>query len=175
MLQSMPDEVSSIARAAVALLFLFAASAKLARPTSTSAALGVLRVPGAYRAAVTRLLAVVEVAIAGALFVVDSRAVLLAPTVLLVGFSLFLGHLAYRRSPVACGCLGDLGSRSHGLGLSRNLCLLGLVAVAASGDPSGTTLWSVLGGAQAAALLTVLTEGIYVIHGLRALEVAYRA
>ena len=171
----MPDELSSIARAAVALLFLFAASAKLARPASTSAALGVLRIPGEHRTAVTRLLAVVEIAIAGALVAVGSRAVLLAPTVLLVAFSLFLGQLAYRRSPVACGCLGDLGSHSHRLGLSRNACLLGLLAVAAVGDPGGITWWSVLGGALVAALLIVLTEGIYVVHGFRALEVASRA
>jgi hypothetical protein len=174
MLPAVPIEVSSIARAAVALLFLVAASAKLARPESMSAALGVLRVPPGYRTAVTRILALVEAAIAAALFAVDGRAVLLAPTLMLLAFSVFLGQLAYRRSPVACGCLGDLGSHSHRLGLFRNLCLLGLLAVAASGGPGETTLWSVLGGLLVAALLTVLTEGIYVVHGLHALEVASR-
>jgi hypothetical protein len=164
---AIPDEIASIARGAVALLFLFAASAKLARPSSTSAALGVLRVPEKYRTGVTRLLAVAEVVIAAALLTIDDRSALLAPAVMLLAFTLFLGYLAYRRSPVACGCLGDLGSQSHRLGLSRNLCLLGLLALAASGDPGGTTLWSVLGGTQVAVLLVLLTEGIYTVHGLR--------
>jgi hypothetical protein len=174
MLEAIPPEVSSIARAAVALLFLLAASAKLVRPASTSAALGVLRIPNRYRTTVTRVLALVEVAVAASLLLVESRTVLLAPAAMLLGFSVFLGHLASRGAAVACGCLGDLGSSSHWLGLSRNLCLLALLAVAAGGDPGGTTPWSVLGGAQVAVLLIVVTEGIYVVRRLHAQEVAYR-
>jgi len=175
MLQAIPFEVSSIARATVALLFLLAASAKLVRPAATSAALGLLRVPNRYRTIVTRLLALVEVVVAASLLLIESRTALLAAAVMLLGFSVFLGHLAYRRAAVACGCLGDLGSRSHWLGLSRNLCMLALLALAAGGDPGKTTLWSVLGGAQVAVLLIVVTEGIYVVGRLRAQEVASSA
>lgn len=172
---AIPVEVSSIARAAVALLFLLAAAAKLAQPAATSAALGVLRIPDRHRTIVTRLLALVEVAVAASLLLVPSRAALLAPAVMLLGFSGFLGYLASRRATVACGCLGDLGSRSHALGLIRNLCLLALLALAAGGDPVGTTPWSVLGGVQVAVLLIVVTEGGYVVGRLHAQEVADRA
>lgn len=165
-----PSEVSSTARVAVALVFLFAASAKLARPTSMSAALAVVQVPREYRAAVVRLLAVVEVAVAVALLTVQTRVVLLVPAVTLVAFSAFLGYLAYHRSSAACGCLGDLGSQSHWLGMTRNLCLLGLLALAAGSVGAETTAWSVIAGAQVAGLLVLLTEGVYVIHGLRVLE-----
>ena len=165
-----PSELSSIARVAVALVFLFAASAKLARPASMSAALAVLRVPRDRRAAVTRLLAVAEVAVAVALLTVQNRAVLLLPAVTLVAFSAFLGYLAYHRSSASCGCLGDLGSQSHWLGLTRNLCLLGLLALAAGSGGGATTPWSAIAGVQVAGLLVLLTEGVYVIHGLRVLE-----
>lgn len=174
MLEAIPAEVSSIARAAVALLFLAAAAAKLVRPAATSAALGVLRIPDRYRVTVTRLLALVEVAVAASLLLVDSPAALVAPAVMLLVFSVFLGHLAHRGSSVACGCLGDLGSESHWLGLSRNLCLLALLALAAGGETARTTAWSVLGGAQVAVLLIVGTEGIYVIRRLHVQEMAYR-
>ncbi|MGH3938531.1 MAG: MauE/DoxX family redox-associated membrane protein, partial [Pseudonocardiaceae bacterium] len=153
------------------IFFLVSGTAKLARPKSTSAALGVLRVPGRYRPVVTVLLAVCELVVGIALLLVDGPAVLILSAIMLVGFTVFLAYLASRSEATACGCLGDLGSANNSLGLIRNASLLGLLAQAAS-VPGAVTPGAVLGGLQVVLLLIALTEGLYVIGGLRTLRMA---
>lgn len=166
-------DLAAIARSAVAIFFLVAGAAKLAQPTSTSAALGVLRVPPGYRPAVTILLAAGELAVGTAVLLTGGRAILMLPAIMLAAFTGFLAHLASRKEKTACGCLGDLGSANSSLGLIRNLCLLGLLGLAASASTT-VTPGAVLGGLQLVLLLVALTEGVHVIGRLRGLRMAPR-
>jgi hypothetical protein len=167
------ENIAAIARSAVGIFFLVAGTAKLARPKSMSAALGVLRVPDSYRPAVTVLLALGELIMGVALLLVGGRAILILPAITLVTFTLFLTYLASRREATACGCLGDLGSANNLLGLIRNVCLLGLLVIATSASADATP-GAMLGGLQIVLLLIALTEGLHVIGGLRTLRTASR-
>ena len=98
------------------------------------------------------------------------KAAIAASAAALLAFSAFLTFLATRGSSVPCGCIGDLvGNRGRGVGIARNLCLLGLLALAASqpGDPSAVTLAV---GAQVALLLILLSEGLPIIASILALK-----
>lgn len=163
--------LAAVARSAVAIFFLVAGVAKLVRPSPTSRALGVLRLPRRYRFVAAVALALGEITVGAILVGLGGRAALIPPAIMLVIFTTFLGHLAYRRERTACGCLGDLGSASNSLGLIRNICLLGLLGVAA-GTSAEVTPAAMLVGLQVTLLLIVLTEGLYVILGLRALREA---
>ncbi len=164
---------AAIAQSAVAIFFLVAGIAKLAQPKSTSGALGVLRIPDSLRPAVTILLAATELAVGITLLLIHGRAILIVPAIMLITFTAFLARLTYREEATACGCLGDLGSANNSLGLIRNTCLLGLLALAAS-VPTTITPGAMLGGLQVVLLLIALTEGVHVIGRIHTLRMASR-
>jgi len=161
--------LAAVARSAVAIFFLVAGVAKLVQPSSTAQAWGVLRLPRRYRSAAAVALALAEMTVGAVLVGLDGRVALIPPAIMLVIFTTFLTYLAYHREGTACGCLGDLGSASNLLGLMRNICLLGLLGVAA-GTPAEVTPGAMLVGLQVTLLIIVLTEGLYVIMRIRTLR-----
>jgi hypothetical protein len=158
-----------VAASTVGAFLVASAALKLVRPAGAAEALQAARLPRGLAAPAARAVAVLELAVASALLAVPGGAALGAAAALLVVFSGFLAYLAVRRPGTPCGCLGDLGSSDHRIGLGRNAALLALVAVAALGGAPGPDALAVAVGVQLALVVAVATEGIVLARGLRAL------
>ncbi len=114
---------------ALALLLLVAAAAKLGDPTSASVALGQAGLPGGPQ--VVRLLALVEVAVAGAVLLVGGLVPAVALGLLHLGFAGFIAQLRRAAGAKAsCGCFGGAEAPADLLHVVVNLDAGGLVAVA---------------------------------------------
>jgi len=114
---------------ALALLLLVAAAAKLGDPTSASVALRQAGLPGG--TLVVRLLAVVEVAVAGAVLLVGGVVPAAALGLLHLGFAGFIAQLRRAAGAKAsCGCFGGAEAPADLLHVVVNLVAGGLVAVA---------------------------------------------
>lgn len=114
---------------ALALLLLVAAAAKMGDPTSASVALRQAGLPGG--TLVVRLLALVEVTVAGAVLVVGGVAPAAALGLLHLGFAGFIAQLRRTAGAEArCGCFGGAEAPAEGLHVVVNLVAGGLVAVA---------------------------------------------
>jgi MFS superfamily sulfate permease-like transporter len=160
------------ARGAVGIFFIASGSLKLLRPRSASTAVEVLGLGRRAATAAVVVLALLEVLLGTVLVVSRARVVLVSAVVLLALFSAFLLFLRRAAPSVRCGCLGDLGSGNHALGLVRNALLVGLLALgfAASGD---LDLPSLAIAGQLALLVAVVTEGGAVLFDVVRLERSY--
>jgi hypothetical protein len=160
------------ARGAVGIFFIVSGSLKLLRPASTSAAVEVLGLGGRAASAGVVILALLELLLGAALVISRAWAILVLAVVLLALFSAFLVFLRRAAPSVRCGCLGELGSGDHTLGLVRNALLVVLLALAyaASGD---LDLPSLAIAAQLALFVAVVTEGGAVLLDVVRLERSY--
>jgi hypothetical protein len=161
---------AGVAASTVGVFLLASAALKLWKPASVAQALEAARLPSGLTAPAAIGVAALELAVASALFTVAGTAALGAAAVVLLLFSGFLAYLATRRPGTPCGCLGDLGSTDHGIGLARNAALLALLAVAAMGGAPRPDALAVAVGAQLALLIAVATEGVALARGLHELS-----
>ncbi|MDQ3822741.1 MAG: hypothetical protein M3321_05820 [Actinomycetota bacterium] len=157
-------------RAAVGLFFIGTGILKLVRPRVLDGALAALRVPSAVRLPASVALALGELLLGVVMIAVAGPVVLLAAGIALAGFSGMLGFLAKRAPQVSCGCLGELGTGAHSLGLVRNALLATLLVAAATAPSNALGVAPLAIGLQLALLVTVATEGLYVIRLVRRTE-----
>ncbi len=114
---------------ALALLLLVAAAAKLGDPTSASVALRQVGLPGG--TLVVRLLALVEVAVAGAVLLVGGFVPAAALGLLHLGFAGFIAQLRRAAGAKAsCGCFGAAEAPVDRLHVVVNVVAAGAVAAA---------------------------------------------
>ncbi|MGI9033935.1 MAG: hypothetical protein DLM65_03825 [Candidatus Aeolococcus gillhamiae] len=138
----------------LALVFVRAGTAKVARPAATAAGFAALGVPAA--PAIARAVPLVELALAVALLAVP-RAGGIAALVLLAGFSAFLARTVRAGVTVGCNCFGQAGAEPvSGRDLVRN-AMLGLLAAAALGATRPTRPSA---GAVATAVAAVAVDAV---------------
>ena len=156
------------AQAAVAFVFAGSAAAKIRNATPAIEALRVIGIRGRLESRAVAVLVAVELAVAALLLALDGIAAV-GPALLSLGaFSLFLAYLARHAPDTACGCLGDVGSSEHGVGMARNVALGALLVFAWSGGVEQTAL-TVVVGAQLALVIVVWTEGFATLRALHGL------
>jgi hypothetical protein len=115
---------------ALAVVLLVAAAAKLTRPTRAVEALRQARLPGTPM--LVRLLAALELAVAGLVLVVGGPVPALALAALHLGFAAFVIRLrATGGASATCGCFGGADAPAERLHVVVNLVSAGVAAAAA--------------------------------------------
>jgi hypothetical protein len=156
------------AQAAVALIFAVSAATKLRNPSAAVEGLRVLGIRARIDALVVAPLVVVELTVAILLLTLDGVAAVGPAILALAAFTAFLAYLARNAPETSCGCMGDVGSNEHMLGIARNVILLGLLVFAWLGGAEHS-LVTVGVGAQLALLIIVSSEGFATLRALHAL------
>jgi hypothetical protein len=135
----------SLCQLALAAVFAIAGAAKLLARAETRLAVAGFGAPAPLQAPLSVALPLVELAIAGALFVPAlARSAALAALVLLLVFCAVIMRALARGSAPDCNCFGGLTQTEVGRGtLVRNAVLGALAAFAAFGtsDPTGALSW----------------------------------
>jgi putative oxidoreductase len=156
-----------VSRCAVGVFFVASAVLKVVAPASVHESLDAFHLTSVWRTPLVVALPAVEITIGGLLVFTGGKVGLIIGGGSVALFSVFLGLLTLRAPGVRCGCLGDLGSGDHALGLVRNLILALLVILAWSSTSAAPGPLAVIGGVEIAFAVAVLSEGIYVLKGLR--------
>lgn len=156
------------ARIAAASFFVVAAVVKLVDPQSLTSPLAAIGFHGRGRVLMARLMPVVELAAGALLLAVPTRAAVLPAAGLLLVFTVVLFFLSTRAPTVECGCLGDIGTGSHSVGISRNIVLGACLGFAAFGATPEFSFPAFAVGLELVLLIWLSTEGVAVFRTVRA-------
>ena len=113
----------TILRFGLATVFAWAAAAKLADPSASRAAVAAAGVPRWAAEPASRLLPVVELAVAGGLVLFEGAAMAMIAAGLVVVLSVGLGAALMRGTSSGCGCFGNRGPQLGWAGVARNAAL----------------------------------------------------